>query len=969
MTEETLFAAALEKATPTERQAFLDQACGGDTSLRQRVEQLLAADQHSRGILEGRLDNEPEVIAEGPGDCIGPYKLKEQIGEGGFGLVFVAEQQQPVRRKVALKIIKPGMDTREVVARFEAERQALALMDHPNIARVFDAGATAGIGFRGSGLVEEGGEPLPAALQHPRPETRDPRPGSGRPFFVMELVRGVPITDYCDQHQLTPRERLELFVPLCQAVQHAHQKGIIHRDLKPSNVLVTLHDSKPVVKVIDFGVAKALNQQLTEHSVYTRFAQMIGTPAYMSPEQAEMSGLDVDTRSDIYSLGVMLYELLTGSTPLEKKRLATVGFDELRRIIREEEPEKPSTRLSHSKDTLISVAAQRKTEPAKLTRLIRGELDWIVMKALEKDRTRRYETANSMARDVQRYLADEPVEACPPSALYWLKKFVRRNRGPVLAASVGLLLLLGGMVGTTLGLIEAKHAHAEEMQARERERLRAEAETRERQRAEAAEAQAKTQEQEAKAALQVSDATTSFLLRDLLGQAGSKVQADRKFAPDPNLTIRAALDRAAAAVGDKFQDQPELEAAIRKTLGDAYLELGQYETAIVQLQRSASIRASRKHVDTVNALHSLALAYREARRTTEAIGLFEQVRDAQIEKLGPEHRHTLTTLNNLAAAYHDAGKTNEAIRQLELVRDAQIRTIGPEDPSTLATLSNLATLHLKTGRTVEAIGQLQQVLAAKTKVLGPEHPDRLFTLNNLATAHWQAKQLDQSIPMFEQVLKLYRTVHGDEHPNTLGVMANLGVNYRDADRMAEAIALLEQAHRDGQQYPMLSWVGGELLIAYQRAGKTAEGVALVKDGVTASRKLFLPGSPRLGVALAQSGHHLLRLKAWPDAEVVLRECLDIRMHQEPDDWSTFHTRSMLGEALFGQKRFAEAESLLLQGYEGIKQREAKMSANAKVRLTEALERLVQLYDAWGKPAEAARWRNELAAVKSLAEKH
>ena len=411
MREESIFLDAREMADPGARDAFLAAQCEGDAGLRDRVEALLRADQESGDLLdapaldpvgEGRpaaaglvaeaLSAQP--IEEGPGTRIGPYKILQSIGEGGMGVVFMAEQQTPVRRKVALKVIKPGMDSALVIARFEAERQALAMMDHNHIARVYDAGTTE----------------------------------SGLPYFVMELVHGIPITEYCDRNRLTPKERLELFMPVCQAIQHAHQKGIIHRDIKPSNVLVTLHDNKPVPKVIDFGVAKATAQRLTERTLFTQFGVIVGTPEYMSPEQSQMSGLDIDTRSDIYSLGVLLYELLTGSTPLEKQRLREVAFTEVLRRIREEEPPKPSTRLGTTQES-SAIAAQRGTEPAKLAKLVRGDLDWIVMKAIEKDRTRRYESAGGLARDIQRHLDGDPVEAGPPSPFYRMSTFAQAPAG------------------------------------------------------------------------------------------------------------------------------------------------------------------------------------------------------------------------------------------------------------------------------------------------------------------------------------------------------------------------------------------------------------------------------------------------------------------------------------------------------------------------------------------------------------
>ncbi len=457
--DETIFAAALQWETSAQRAAYLDEACAGNAGLRSRVEGLLRASDDAKTFLErpvgqpGKLPAVPPATirlsftddpSEAPGARIGRYKLLQQIGEGGCGTVFMAEQEEPVRRRVALKVIKLGMDTKSVVARFEAERQALAMMDHPNIAKVLDAGAT----------------------------------DSGRPYFVMELVRGIPITRYCDENRLDTRQRLDLFIKVCHAIQHAHQKGIIHRDIKPSNILVTLHDGVPVPKVIDFGIAKATEGRLTNATLFTAFEQFIGTPAYMSPEQAEMSGLDIDTRSDIYALGVLLYELVTGRTPFDAKELVQSGLDAMRKTIREREPLRPSTCLSTMQgDALATTASTHGSDAVRLLRLIRGDLDWIVMKCLEKDRTRRYETASGLAADLSRHLGNEPVLARPPSTLYRFQKLVRRNRTVVAAAGVGLMALVLGLLVSLCLFVQARAALRRAVVAEQTEkRLREQAE-------------------------------------------------------------------------------------------------------------------------------------------------------------------------------------------------------------------------------------------------------------------------------------------------------------------------------------------------------------------------------------------------------------------------------------------------------------------------------------------------------------
>ncbi|MEX2559835.1 MAG: serine/threonine-protein kinase, partial [Pirellulales bacterium] len=661
--EQAIFHAVRQIDDPVGRRNYLQQVCGDDAALRERIDALLHVhDQEKDFLAQSPFVTIDQPVAEKPGMQIGPYKLLQVIGEGGMGVVFMAEQQEPVRRRVALKVIKPGMDTRQVIARFEAERQALAVMDHPNIARVLEAGATE----------------------------------SGRPYFVMELVRGVPITAYCDESNLPVRERLALFAAVCQAIQHAHTKGIIHRDIKPTNVLVTRQDGQPVVKVIDFGVAKAMGQQLTEKTLFTDFTQMIGTPLYMSPEQAELSGVDIDTRSDIYSLGVLLYELLTGSTPVDKEQMKKAAFDEIRRLIREEEPEKPSTRIS-SAEAAPSVAAHRHTEPDKLARLVRGELDWIVMKALEKDRNRRYETANGFAMDVQRYLADEPVQACPPSARYRLRKFARRNKGPALAVTLILLALIAGVVGTTWGMVRAEQQRRIAEISAQKALAAAEAEKIAKEAAHAREAEAKT--------------VLKFVQNKIFAAARPQGQ-DGGLGRD--VTLRQAVQAALPFVETSFTDQPVIEAKLRVTLGRSFLNLGEAAMAADQYQKARALFTQQlgpDHPDSLGSMYGLANSYAALGRHTDTLKLHEETLALMKAKLGADHRNTLIGMNRLASSYRDLGRYAEALKLQEETLALQKAKLGPHHPHTLTSMSVLASIYRDLGRYAEALTLREEALA------------------------------------------------------------------------------------------------------------------------------------------------------------------------------------------------------------------------------------------------------------------
>jgi eukaryotic-like serine/threonine-protein kinase len=766
-----LFIAAVRRPT-AQWDSYLAEACEGDDELRKAARELLDAHLAAGSFLESPapdLDATRDLpqSADGPGTVIGPYKLLEQIGEGGFGVVFLAEQTQPVRRKVALKLIKPGMDSRQVVARFEAERQALALMDHPNIAKVFDGGATE----------------------------------AGRPYFVMEVVKGVPITEFCDLNHLSVRERLELFVSVCQAVQHAHQKGIIHRDMKPSNVLVSRHDTTPVVKVIDFGVAKALGQELTDKTLFTGVAQMVGTPLYMSPEQAGLSDLDVDTRSDIYSLGVLLYELLTGTTPFTKERFKQAAYDEIRRIIREEEPPKPSTRLSESKGALPSISAQRHMEPAKLTRLVRGELDWVVMKALEKDRGRRYETATGFAADVQRYLAGEAVQAVPPSTWYRFRKLARRHRVAFAVTGSALLMLLlatGGLAINNWLVAREKKQKEDALNNAVAEKKRADENL-----------------------IQARKAVKEFLFR---------VTEDPLLNSADFFELRKKLLNSAIPFYREFvrqhQEDPELEAERAGAYADLAtlrVDVGELDGALAEAREAEAIYShlATSHPDQPSFRRDLAEAVNTRGVILDNQGQFGPAEAAYQEALGmldqlatenprvPEYRESLArTAGNLGDVLKNLNRLEEsdaAFRRSIKLKE-ELLAAGPEQRAIRASLAlswvNLGALETRRRRRAEAEAAFKLALELMEKLPNPTVKERqreAQAWNNLGVIYQSSNRLDDAEKAARKALAIKQEL-ADRFPSVpqfrlelARSWSNLGVVLHQTTRPKEAQEAYEKS--------------------------------------------------------------------------------------------------------------------------------------------------------------------------------
>jgi len=915
--EEKIFYEALTKS-PGQRDAFLRNACGEDQKLYNRVEALLQANDVKDNFLQSpvldskiTLDNPPHI--ESPGTVIGRYKLLEKIGEGGMAVVYMAEQEKPIRRQVALKIIKLGMDTKSVIARFEAERQALALMDHPHIARVFDAGAT---------------------------ET-------GRPYFVMELVRGLSITEYCDQNNLNTEERQSLFIQVCSAVQHAHQKGIIHRDIKPTNVMVTKHEGRPIPKVIDFGIAKATNQRLTEKTLFTRYAQMIGTPAYMSPEQAEMSDLDIDTRTDIYSLGVLLYELLTGTPPFSEEELRQAGYLEIQRIIREQEPTKPSTKLSTLGDTLAEVARQRGSTPGLLRKSVRGDLDWIVMKALEKQRNRRYDTAAELAADINRHLNNEPVQAAAPGFLYRARKFARRHRIGVLVTllvSLAICVILSALSVSTV-LIWREQGRTRRAFEKEQKALKYETQAR----------------MLAERQTRISQAVVDFLNNDLLASV------DPSRALGRQVMVIDVLNAASENIKGRFQNEPLVEASIRRTLGSTYKALGNYTAAEAHYERNLYInieQLGQEHNNTLTSMGDLAELYRLQGKLDQAESLYEKLLEISPRVLGAEHPHTLVFMNNFALVCHQKGRHEQAEELYLKTLEIRKQQLGEEHPNTLACMNNLGGLYYDMGQYQKAETIQLETLEIHKRVLGREHPDTLMLMSNIAALYMAQGKYEKAKSLFLTILPIQKRVMGAEHPGTMTTTNNLAHVYRYQKRHDQAEPLYEQVLEvntrklgEEHQYTMATMNNlGELYRAQKRYDESEE---LHTRAYKLKVRVLGREHPDTLAAMNNLAGLYQDQSRYDDAEKMHLETLEISKRllgeEHPNTLSTMNNLAMF---YMFQHEFQKAETLHLRTFE-LRQQVLRPGHPYTVR---TIRHLVDLYTAWDKPEEAQKWRTRLSAA-------
>ncbi len=972
---ESLYQEALERE-PAERSSWLRKACGHDGALLEEVESLLA---HAAGKLSNpaarpdmmqlwaHIAASPGTRADTPSDAItldsdipspapriqvtyptriGRYRILRLLGEGGMGIVYEAEQEQP-RRTVALKVIKSGLSDPKLVRRFEQEALALGRLQHPGIAQIYEANT-----------AENG-----SAVQ---------------PYFAMEFIHGQPLLQYAEAHRLDTRRRLELMAKICEAVHHAHQRGIIHRDLKPSNILV---DETGQPKILDFGVARAIDSDI-HLTRQTDLGQLVGTLSYMSPEQVSADPQELDTRSDVYALGVILYELLTGRLPYK----ISPKLHEAVKAIREEEPTGLST----------------------ISNAYRGDIETIAGKALEKDKTRRYSSAAELAADIRRHLRDEPITARPASAIYQLQKFTRRHKAVVMGVGAVFIVLIAGIIVSTR---EAARANAEAATSR---------------------------------------AISDFLQNDLLAQASAANQSRPNAKPDPDLKVRTALDRAAARITGKFDRQPEVEAAIRDTIGQTYMDLGLYPEARRQLERALDLQRrvlGPKSPETLKTMYRIGYTAFLQGKYPEAQTLLGNTVEIRRRVLGPDHPDTLTSMNYLATVYWAQGKYAEAERLHSQTLDIRRRVLGPEHLDTLSSMNNLAIVYWAEENYAKAEAMDVQILKILPRVLGPEHPNTLATMNNLAIVYMAEDKYAQAEALFSQALEIQRRVGGPEHPSTLNYMHNLATDYDSQGKYAQAEALNTQALEIqrrvlGPTHPNTLSTMNDLAKNYVAEGKYPQAEALLSEAIEGCRRVLGPEHPNTLISMNVLAYAFASQGKYPQAEALLsqvletrrrvlgsqhpvvfktvsaistvyqqegkyslaeayagqalaaqrralgsedtgtmasaenlalayqsqrkfamaeplaREALEFNRKKQPDDWQRFRAESLLGASLAGQRRYGEAEPLLLEGYQGMLARKDRIDVPEWPDLDRAREWIVELYQAWGKRDKAAEWRKK-----------
>ncbi len=884
-----IFLDALEQA-PVQRASFIDRACAHDPALRAIVDDLLAAHDDASSSLDApTVDMDPDsalarqkfAVAR-PGDVIGVYTLVRELGTGGFGVVFEAAQTTPVRRHVALKLIKAGMDTHEVVSRFEIERQALAILDHPGIAKVFDAGATE----------------------------------QGHPYFVMEFVRGEPITAYCDRERLTVDQRLQLFEQVCLALHHAHQKGVIHRDIKPNNVLITVVDGQPLPKIIDFGIAKCTAHDIDNpHAPHggvtlTVEHQLLGTPEYMSPEQFTPARTPVDTRSDLYSLGVLLYRLLVGEGPYDPERLRKASLSQLEAIICHEEPPRPSTRLQNK------VASARRTTHVQLRRALSGELDWIVMRAIDKDPARRYPTVFAFSADIRRYLNNLPVEACPPATLYRLSKFAARHRlALTFAGTVAILLVLVTVFSTTFGL------------------------------------RAVRAEQDARTQMKRYESTSAFL-RSILGGIDPAVAQG-----EDTTLLRHILDAAAERAGAELADDPETEISIRDTLGYSYLLIAAFDDAEIQLKRALDLgksHLSELHNDNLNAMGNLAEVYIEDGRYEEAEALSARLVQLTRRAFGEDDHQTLLAMGTLARVYLNTVQFDRAEPILDRILDVRLRTVGERNFDTLYVMHSLAEVYRRTDRFDDAKAMYERMLPINSVLMGPEHPDTITIINGLGALHLDLQEFDKAVPLLERVAEVRRRILETGHPRQLSAMNNLAVAYRQSGQpdkaeslILEALAISRAAHGDSDRTTLM--LLNNLGALYSNQKRSIDAAPVLEECLAGARQIFGDEHPNVLSVMSNLAEAYTDIGQYVQAEELARTSVETGRRVLPSDHHKLASYLIRhGVCLTRMKRYDDAETALLEAYR-INNATFGPDQLATQRVVKALE---QLYETSGQTDKA-----------------